>query len=220
MNKVWTRARSLVALGGPHIAAVGIVAGNHILTGQRRDNQLWTCPGGHIEPGETLTEGAIREVKEECGIELSQEDLELVDAVRVTSHRTGKAFNVYCFIARVTRERASSKNDPDQEVSQWKWVELEPGTPELIASNRHAKHDNVLCYLGLCSEHADPAAAGATNYRLRARLSGEYTETYAPTRAAVTAGSGPTEGQAIDNFDANEGSFWDKYTDDKRRKPS
>ena len=43
--------------------------GDHILMGKRRDNQKWTFPGGHVEPQETMKEGAMRELKEETGIE-------------------------------------------------------------------------------------------------------------------------------------------------------
>ena len=33
-----------------------------------RFNKVWLFPKGHIEPGETALETAIREVKEECGL--------------------------------------------------------------------------------------------------------------------------------------------------------
>lgn len=123
---------------------MGLRAGNRLLTGQRRDNGLWTCPGGHWDQGETLTEAAIREVREEAGIELDPSQLTLVRAEMVTSHRTGKPFTVFAFVADVEQSKASAKNDPDKEISEWRWVELSTDSPELKPEARHAKEDFIL----------------------------------------------------------------------------
>lgn len=146
MKNVWEEARELLT----KIAVVGILAGNKILTGKRRDNELWTFPGGHVDDGESLLEGAVREVNEEAGIEIGTEELELVTAERVTSHRAvGKEFSVFCFLARISREKADARNDPDKEITEWKWVEIDERTPELQAEVRHAKKDSLLHYIGV-----------------------------------------------------------------------
>ncbi len=44
--------------------------------------KFWTLPGGGVKKGETLEEAAIRETKEEVGIELSPKDLKLRGSVR------------------------------------------------------------------------------------------------------------------------------------------
>jgi 8-oxo-dGTP pyrophosphatase MutT (NUDIX family) len=42
-----------------------------ILMVQRRDNGMWSLPGGALEVGESIAETAVREVWEETGIEIA-----------------------------------------------------------------------------------------------------------------------------------------------------
>ena len=41
--------------------------GEEILLMQRSDNGMWTIPGGHVDPGESVTSAVVREVLEETG---------------------------------------------------------------------------------------------------------------------------------------------------------
>jgi 8-oxo-dGTP diphosphatase len=52
-------------------ACGAILRGNTILMVRHRDGdrEYWTLPGGGIEPGETAEQAAVREVREETGIE-------------------------------------------------------------------------------------------------------------------------------------------------------
>lgn len=43
---------------------------------------FWTLPGGSVKKGETLEEAAIREAKEEVGIEIAEKDLIKCGSVR------------------------------------------------------------------------------------------------------------------------------------------
>jgi ADP-ribose pyrophosphatase YjhB (NUDIX family) len=55
------------------IPAASAVVTNHegkILLQRRSDNDLWALPGGAMEVGETIGETAIREVKEETGLDV------------------------------------------------------------------------------------------------------------------------------------------------------
>ena len=52
-------------------AAVAIEREGHILMLQRRDSGNWTLPGGTLEFGESLAECAVRELKEETGLDVN-----------------------------------------------------------------------------------------------------------------------------------------------------
>ena len=52
-----------------------IFAADRVLLALRRDIQWWNLPGGGMEPGETVDEAVIREVREETGLEVAVERL-------------------------------------------------------------------------------------------------------------------------------------------------
>lgn len=152
-------SKMLNAVGDkPEIVAVGIVSqdGRQILTGKRRDNGLWTSPGGHMDLYEAPEEAAVREVLEETGLEISPENLQLISSQTLTSHRTGRDFILHAYLAKIDRQDASPAADPDHEVVEWKWVPIAKDTPELLQENRHAKDDEVLEYLFNLEGYTDP----------------------------------------------------------------
>ncbi len=65
----------------PAASAIVTDEGGRLLLAKRIDNNLWTIPGGTMEPGETIAETAVREVKEETGI-----DVEVVSLVGIYSN--------------------------------------------------------------------------------------------------------------------------------------
>jgi ADP-ribose pyrophosphatase YjhB (NUDIX family) len=65
----------------PAASAVVADSEGRILLARRRDNDLWTIPGGAMEPGETIAQCAVREVKEETGV-----DVEVVALVGIYSN--------------------------------------------------------------------------------------------------------------------------------------
>ncbi|MGK8559572.1 NUDIX hydrolase [Nocardia gipuzkoensis] len=54
------------------VAVSGFVQDSHgrVLMIHRTDNDLYSIPGGGLEPGETVTEAVVREVYEETGIDV------------------------------------------------------------------------------------------------------------------------------------------------------
>lgn len=65
----------------PAASAVVTDETGRLLLAKRNDNNLWTIPGGEMKPGETIAETAVREVKEETGI-----DVEVVSLVGIYSN--------------------------------------------------------------------------------------------------------------------------------------
>jgi ADP-ribose pyrophosphatase YjhB (NUDIX family) len=66
------------------VPAVSVVVPDdqgRILLIRRTDNKYWSIPGGGMEPGESVREAAVREVKEETGI-----DCEITGLVGVYSN--------------------------------------------------------------------------------------------------------------------------------------
>ena len=49
---------------------VAIVMGGQVLLTKRRDFGVWCLPGGAVEDGESLAQAAIREVREETGLDV------------------------------------------------------------------------------------------------------------------------------------------------------
>ena len=87
----------------------------------RRGRLLWSLPKGHVEPGETVEDAAVREVSEETGItgrvlaELGIIDFWFVaDGRRI--HKT-----VHHFLLRAVGGKLS---DADYEVAEVAWVPL------------------------------------------------------------------------------------------------
>lgn len=94
-----------------------------LLVRQPKWGEVWTLPGGHLEPGETLAEGARREGEEETGLELTLERMinwgELID-------RDGRARPVH-FIFFDFAFRAEDKNlrIDVSEIAEARWVPLD-----------------------------------------------------------------------------------------------
>ena len=72
----------------PSLAAIiAVIDNGKILLTKREDFEVWCLPGGGVEDGESLAEAAIREAKEETGV-----DVELTGLVGVYS-RIGGMWN-------------------------------------------------------------------------------------------------------------------------------
>ena len=116
---------------------VMILDGNKILLGHRCDNYKdtggiyepgsWTIPGGKQEYDETILEGAVREVKEETNLDVS--DLEIYGVA--DDFGPDRHFITIQIIAH--KFRGELKNLEPTKHSEWKWFDLED-LPEKIYS--------------------------------------------------------------------------------------
>ena len=59
----------------PAASAIVLDNARRILLHKRTDNDLWSIPGGGMEPGESIAETVVREIREETGIEATVEKL-------------------------------------------------------------------------------------------------------------------------------------------------
>ncbi|WP_405685983.1 NUDIX domain-containing protein [Streptomyces sp. NBC_01387] len=89
------------------VAASAVVTDGQgrILLQRRRDNDLWALPGGGMDMGDSLPGTAVREVKEETGLDVEITGLvgTYTDPRHVIAYSDGEVrrqFNV-CFTARV-----------------------------------------------------------------------------------------------------------------------
>lgn len=136
MNK-----RPLIGVG-----AVVFGAGEEILLikrGKAPNYGRWMVPGGTLEWGETLEEGAIREVREETGIEIEIEAfVEIIEAM--TPGEDGYHFVIMDYAAHAVAGTLAAGSDALEAV--WASPEALSGfdlTPELlrvIEKARRATH--------------------------------------------------------------------------------
>jgi 8-oxo-dGTP pyrophosphatase MutT (NUDIX family) len=85
-----------------HDAGGGI---RYLLVRPRRRDDQWVLPKGHVEPGESLEETAVREVREETGV-----DAAVVAPLGTVEYQAdGETAVVAFFLMRAGREGAGSE---------------------------------------------------------------------------------------------------------------
>lgn len=106
----------------------------------RRGRLLWSLPKGHVEPGETSEDAAVREVAEETGIvgtvvaSLGTIDFWFVAEDR----RVHKTVHHY-----LLRAEGGELSDADIEVAQVAWVPLDEVARRLAYADERRLMDRV-----------------------------------------------------------------------------
>ncbi|HET7590680.1 MAG TPA: NUDIX domain-containing protein [Solirubrobacterales bacterium] len=104
----------------------------------RPDREIWALPKGHVDPGETPAEAAIREVREETGVEgRLVEKLGDVRYVYTASYEGGSGERIFkvvsFFLLRAGRGRIGEIAEEMRiEVDEARWLPLEDA-PRLLA---------------------------------------------------------------------------------------
>ena len=106
--------------------------GDRVLMGLRRNtgfgDGMYHLPGGRLEDGETIVAGAIREAKEELGIDIDPADLHLVHLMHHRSGRLALFFEAKRWSGTVTNA------EPDKcELVDWLPSNLLPENTVLYA---------------------------------------------------------------------------------------
>ena len=102
----------------------------NILLIKNKRSAHWGFPKGHIEQGETETDTAIRETKEETGL-----DIEIIDGFSCKSEYTiqGKVEKaVVIFLARAVTTDVTTQ---EEEIDDYKWVDFETARKMLKFEN-------------------------------------------------------------------------------------
>ena len=118
----------------PNAASVALVREGKVLLIKRAYapyQHLWTLPGGRIEPGETIEQCAIREIKEEVGLTIRNPR-----PVMVQTLGQDQAFRLAVF---VTRDFSGLLRASD-EVADHQWID----PAALIALRTTSRLDDVL----------------------------------------------------------------------------
>lgn len=91
-----------------------------LLIKQHSHRGNWGIPKGHLDAGETVEQCAIRETKEETGIDVIL-DVRLQDTI---AHYKNEVKTVVTFIAQPTSTNKPRSNDPDSEVADTRWFKV------------------------------------------------------------------------------------------------
>ncbi|KAL6042772.1 Nudix hydrolase domain-containing protein [Balamuthia mandrillaris] len=111
--------RSPVATWNFALVVVRNSEGKFLLVKESR-NRGWWVPGGRVEMGESFTEAAIRETKEEGGIPVVLKGL-----LRVEHTPSGRSSRMRVIFYAEPADDTPPKSVPDEESLEARWVTLE-----------------------------------------------------------------------------------------------
>lgn len=107
---------------------------NQVLVQDKVPDEGWggiTFPGGHIELGESFVESAIREVKEETGLDVT--DLEYAGIINY--YNTDDSERWLCFLYKTNKYSGKMLDEDETEEGKIFWVDADKMSTMNLAPN-------------------------------------------------------------------------------------
>lgn len=125
-------------------AAVAIVNENKILMLKRMDNEKWTLPGGTMELNESLIDCAVREVKEETGLNIQITDVigTYTDPDIRIEYSDGEVRREFTIVYFGTTSNGEVLID--DESSAYAWIPIESIMEYQMATSQKKRIEDVL----------------------------------------------------------------------------
>ena len=102
-----------------------IVENNKILLNKDKKDDFWKIIGGQVQEGESLEQTAIREVKEEMGI-----DIKIIKPMNsMVLWKKDKAIVLIHYLAQ-----RIGQVKPGPDILEWKWIDID-NPPSNVAPN-------------------------------------------------------------------------------------
>lgn len=102
---------------------VVVIRDNMVLLGKRMGSHgagTWSCPGGHVEYGETIAECSIRETLEETGMQAEMVDDHYLGWNEKVWHEDNKHYITIYTLATVSDEAEPEIKEPHK-CEEWRW---------------------------------------------------------------------------------------------------